>query len=103
MYVKGKDLKLRTLQSIQLYVCVTVELLCGAGADLGGEHRGCAPSFPLPEMIGWPKKNLDPLCGGTLLPTFEESVQLQLAQAARDTQTMLYGSLPCLSEATKYM
>lgn len=32
--------------------------------------------------------------------TFEENVQLQLAQDASDTQTMLDGSLPCLSEAT---
>lgn len=34
--------------------------------------------------------------------TFEESAQLQLAQAADDTQTMLYGSQPCLSEETTY-
>lgn len=35
--------------------------------------------------------------------TFEESAQLQLAQAADDTQTMLCGSRPCLSEETTYM
>ena len=34
--------------------------------------------------------------------TFEESARLQLAQAANDTQTMLYGSQPCLSEETTY-
>ena len=34
--------------------------------------------------------------------TFEESAQFQLAQAADDTQTMLYGSQPCLSDKTTY-
>jgi len=34
--------------------------------------------------------------------TFGGSAQLQLAQAADDTQTMLYGSQPCLSEETTY-
>lgn len=34
--------------------------------------------------------------------TFEESAQFQLAQAADDTQTMLYGSQSCLSDKTTY-
>lgn len=38
------------------------------------------------------------LYGGVLLLASEENVPLQLAQAASDTQTKLYGSLPCLSE-----
>lgn len=37
---------------------------------------------------------------GVLLLASAENVPLQLAQAASDTQTELYGSLPCLSEAT---
>ena len=35
--------------------------------------------------------------------TFEESAQLQLAQAEDDTRTMLYGNWPCLSEETTYI